>query len=290
MPSLSRKYIPDRIISNFKIPKCPPSTDFPSDVLKHMKKNANPKQAIKLSKLNKYFIQEKCPFIYIEDHAYIDSDSITFWNQEYKKYKINEIPNNLGIGISCFVRYDNLLPQLISKILVCNLKRLHISPDAKVSFNDFKFLTSSKSFFELDLHGKVVDKDGIVPYETLLENVPSLRTFFISRLSPLQLTKRFFDKFCASNLEILFLCYLTKFFDVEPFLNSMKKKPNLHIHLRFEKSVDPGNVNAYIDKIVAAGIPDSCPPHFDKWFIDAKRHSQLENLRKEYDLKIHGNL
>uniref|UniRef100_A0A914QL00 Uncharacterized protein n=1 Tax=Panagrolaimus davidi TaxID=227884 RepID=A0A914QL00_9BILA len=69
----------------------------------------------------------------------------------------------------------------------------------------------------------------------------------------------------------------------------MKKKPNLRIYFHFEESVDPGKVNAYIDKLVAAGLPDSRPPYFNSGFIDAKRRSQLENLRKAYDLKIHGD-
>uniref|UniRef100_A0A914Q5V8 Uncharacterized protein n=1 Tax=Panagrolaimus davidi TaxID=227884 RepID=A0A914Q5V8_9BILA len=70
----------------------------------------------------------------------------------------------------------------------------------------------------------------------------------------------------------------------------MKKKPNLRINLHFEKSVDRGKVNAYIDKLVAAGIPDSRPPYFYFLFTDSERISQLENLRKAYDLKIHGDL
>uniref|UniRef100_A0A914PHX9 DUF38 domain-containing protein n=1 Tax=Panagrolaimus davidi TaxID=227884 RepID=A0A914PHX9_9BILA len=256
-----------------------------------MKSNATPKQSFKLMKLHKFFIQEKCTFIYIGGHAHVSFDDVSFWNQENNKYKINEIPSNLGIEIETFhVHYENLLPQLISKILICDLKHLLISPPAKVSFDDFKFLTSSKSFSELSLYGKIVDKDGIVPYEILLENVPSLRHFSISRLSPLHLTNNFFEKFCASNLEMLSLWNLTEFFDVEPFLNSMKKKPNLHIYFYFEKSVDPGKVNAYIDKRVAAGIPDSRPPHFDYGFIDSERHSQLQNLRIAYDLKIQGDL
>uniref|UniRef100_A0A914QMT6 Uncharacterized protein n=1 Tax=Panagrolaimus davidi TaxID=227884 RepID=A0A914QMT6_9BILA len=253
-----------------------------------MKKNANPKQAIKLSKLNKYFIQEKCPFIYIGDYASVAFDGVSFWNQGNKDYKINEIPNNLGIGIEFHVHYENLLPQLISKVVICNLKYLNISRSAKLSFDDFKFLTSSKSFSQLNLHGKVVDKDGIVPYEILLENVPSLRHFFIR--PSLQFTDNFFEKFCASDLETLYLFGLTKFFDVETFLNSMKKKPNLCIHFDFEKFVDPANVNAYIDKLVAAAELDSRPPEFDYGFIDSERRSQLENLRKAYYLKIHGDL
>uniref|UniRef100_A0A914PNX3 Uncharacterized protein n=1 Tax=Panagrolaimus davidi TaxID=227884 RepID=A0A914PNX3_9BILA len=70
----------------------------------------------------------------------------------------------------------------------------------------------------------------------------------------------------------------------------MKKKPNLGIIFNFEKSVNPRKVNAYIDKLVAAGIPDSRPPYFGYGFLDAKRDSQLDNLRKAYDLKIRGDL
>uniref|UniRef100_A0A914Q4A2 Uncharacterized protein n=1 Tax=Panagrolaimus davidi TaxID=227884 RepID=A0A914Q4A2_9BILA len=284
MQLLSRKYIPDQIISNFKIPKSPPSTDFPSDLLKYIKKNAYPKPAIKLSKLNKYFIQEKCPFIYIRENVHIYKDNVTFWNPGPKEYKIKEIPNNLGIGKTFRVYFENLVPQLISKIVICDLKYLYISPSAKLSFDDFRFLTSSKSFSELSVYGKVVDKDGIIPYETLLDNVPSLRHFFISRLSPLQLTNNFFEKFCASNLEMLSLYDLTKFFDVEAFLNSMKKKPNLFIHFHFEKSVAPRNVNAYIDKLVAADKLVSRPPYFNYGFLDAERRSQLQNLQNAFDL------
>uniref|UniRef100_A0A914QN89 Uncharacterized protein n=1 Tax=Panagrolaimus davidi TaxID=227884 RepID=A0A914QN89_9BILA len=289
LPPLSRKEVSDRIISNFKIPKSPPPSDFPLDVLKHMKKNANPKLVIKLSKLNKYFIHEKCPFIYLGDNVDISNDSVSVWNQGRKNYKINEIPNNLGIGRIFHVYYENLLPQLISKVVICDLKYLYIYTDAKLSFNDFKFLTSSESFFKLGLYGKVVDEDGIVPYETLLENAPFLRHFSIGHSSPLHLTKRFFEKFTASNLEKLFLYDLTKFFDVEIFLNSMKKKPNLHIYFQFEESVDPGKVNAYIDKLVAADELDSRPPYFDYGFLDAERRSQLRNLRNAYDLKIRGD-
>uniref|UniRef100_A0A914QDF8 Uncharacterized protein n=1 Tax=Panagrolaimus davidi TaxID=227884 RepID=A0A914QDF8_9BILA len=69
----------------------------------------------------------------------------------------------------------------------------------------------------------------------------------------------------------------------------MKKKPNLRIHFHFEKSVYHKKINAYIDKLVAAGIPDSRPPYFDYNIIDSERRSQLEYLHKAYDFKIHGD-
>uniref|UniRef100_A0A914P6L6 Uncharacterized protein n=1 Tax=Panagrolaimus davidi TaxID=227884 RepID=A0A914P6L6_9BILA len=70
----------------------------------------------------------------------------------------------------------------------------------------------------------------------------------------------------------------------------MKRKPNLRIYFDFEESVDPRKVKAYIDKLVAADELDSRPPYFDCGFIDSERRSQLENLRKAYDLKVHGDI
>uniref|UniRef100_A0A914PNJ3 Uncharacterized protein n=1 Tax=Panagrolaimus davidi TaxID=227884 RepID=A0A914PNJ3_9BILA len=64
------------IISNIKIPKSPPLSDFPSDVLKYMKKNASLKQAFKLMKMNKYFVLEQKN----EDFTWCEHDP---WSPDY---------------------------------------------------------------------------------------------------------------------------------------------------------------------------------------------------------------
>uniref|UniRef100_A0A914QD73 Uncharacterized protein n=1 Tax=Panagrolaimus davidi TaxID=227884 RepID=A0A914QD73_9BILA len=160
----------DRITSNIKIPKSPPPSHFPSDVLRYIKSNPNLKQALYSMKVNKYFLHER------------------------------------------------------SLINV---------------------------------------------------NYPSPK-----------LSKNFIEKICKSNLETLTLGCLPHSFEFEEFLNDIKKKPNLYVKIHFVRVTRMRKtICAYIDKILAAGIPDSCPPYFEiddisnrnAYYINA-----LDALRNEY--------
>uniref|UniRef100_A0A914PNY3 Uncharacterized protein n=1 Tax=Panagrolaimus davidi TaxID=227884 RepID=A0A914PNY3_9BILA len=136
--------------------------------------NANPRQATKLMKVNKYFIQEKRPFVNYGNRVFLYQYLVRF-NNSKTYYKIHELPNNLGISGTLTIGHEIHLSQLIPKIAICDLKRLILNSQ-KVFFEDFKCLTSSDNFKELELHSTIIYyKNGeIVPYEIILDSIPSL--------------------------------------------------------------------------------------------------------------------
>uniref|UniRef100_A0A914PMZ2 Uncharacterized protein n=1 Tax=Panagrolaimus davidi TaxID=227884 RepID=A0A914PMZ2_9BILA len=166
------------IISKLTIPLYPPSSNFPSDVLKYMKANANPnpKSSVKLMKLNKFFLQEKCPFTFLGQRVTLFQDCLK--GRRYKEYKLDELPNNLGFSDGICVEDGSLLPQLMSKTVACELETLTLKAQ-QISFDGFKFLISSGKIKRLELHNSCVinENDEIIPYEDLLDLIiPSLRT------------------------------------------------------------------------------------------------------------------
>uniref|UniRef100_A0A914Q9P8 Uncharacterized protein n=1 Tax=Panagrolaimus davidi TaxID=227884 RepID=A0A914Q9P8_9BILA len=170
-----------QFFADIKIPKYPPSNDFPFDVLKYMKANANPKQALKLMKLNKYFIQENCPFIYIGNNTFV-SENGGIRTSNYTNEMIYKLPNNLGINGILRVHEDSTdidthIRLLFDKIIFFDLKCLilHVK---KFKYDHFKTLISFGKLKELVLHDTIFisKNDEIIPYETLLDDLPSLRT------------------------------------------------------------------------------------------------------------------
>uniref|UniRef100_A0A914PIL8 Uncharacterized protein n=1 Tax=Panagrolaimus davidi TaxID=227884 RepID=A0A914PIL8_9BILA len=277
-----------RIASNIKIPKSSPQCRFPSDVLKHMKKKASPKKALKLMKLNKFFLQEKCPFIHFGGLTiFRDSVIPEFLASKQKTYPINNLPNNIGIGDALILRLlfkAEYLSHFISKIIICDIKQL-ICYKLRILYDEFKFLTSSGKVKKVELEETFVTskKDEIISYAELLGLVPSLTHLKLDYYDD-AISQKFVEKICASNLERLELCRLTDEFDFEEFLTSMKRKPNLEISLNFLKSVNGKKIDAYIDKLVAAGIPDSYPPYLRG--SSSQNGFSLNRLRQIYQKSV----
>uniref|UniRef100_A0A914QW89 Homing endonuclease LAGLIDADG domain-containing protein n=1 Tax=Panagrolaimus davidi TaxID=227884 RepID=A0A914QW89_9BILA len=178
-PHLTKKDV-ERIVSNIKIPKSSPQCRFPSDVLKNMKKNANPKRALKLMKLNKFFLQEKCPFIHFAGITDSFGDSVIagFWTSKQKRYPIDKLPNNIGIGDALILRLlfkAEYLSHFISKIIICDIKQLKCF-NLRILYDEFKFLTSSGRVENVELKDTFVTskKGEIISYENLLGLLPSL--------------------------------------------------------------------------------------------------------------------
>uniref|UniRef100_A0A914QM03 Uncharacterized protein n=1 Tax=Panagrolaimus davidi TaxID=227884 RepID=A0A914QM03_9BILA len=233
-----------QITSTITIPKWPPKSDFPADILKYMKKNATEKQAFKLMKANKYFIREKCPFVYFGDGVSLIQNLVlqllyTPSNApNVTKYKIEELPNNLGICGTLNIRHENIFSQFISKCVIFDLKCLiFMNSNEKISYDDFKVLTSSGRLETLDLGETIVTSNNgeIIPYESLLDHTPALRYLYLEYNQYLQLSQKFIDKICASNLKVLKVCQLPKKFERKALLAKMaKKKPNLRVYFSFK--------------------------------------------------------
>uniref|UniRef100_A0A914PNC1 Uncharacterized protein n=1 Tax=Panagrolaimus davidi TaxID=227884 RepID=A0A914PNC1_9BILA len=227
------------ITSTITIPKWPPKSDFPADILKYMKKDATEKQALKLMKTNKYFIQKKCPFIYLGDNVTLTQN---FVHSPSNNCRINELPNNLGVSGELYINRGDLLTQFISKCVICDLKELTFTNTnwymiEKISYDDFKFLTSSGRLEILSLGKKIVTSNTgeIIPYESLLDHTPALQYLRLEYNQNLQLSQKFIEKICASNLEVFEVYQLPKDFEREALLAKMeKKKPNLRVYFSFK--------------------------------------------------------
>uniref|UniRef100_A0A914Q1Q3 Uncharacterized protein n=1 Tax=Panagrolaimus davidi TaxID=227884 RepID=A0A914Q1Q3_9BILA len=125
-------------------------------------------------KLNKFFLQEKCPFTFLGQNVTLFQDGLK--GQSYKKFQMDELPNNLGFSGEICVEDGSLLPQLMSKTVACQHEKLILKAQ-QISFEGFKFLISSGKVKRLELHSSSVinENDEIVPYEDLLDLIPSLR-------------------------------------------------------------------------------------------------------------------
>uniref|UniRef100_A0AC35G168 Uncharacterized protein n=1 Tax=Panagrolaimus sp. PS1159 TaxID=55785 RepID=A0AC35G168_9BILA len=135
------------------------------------------------------------------------------------------------------IQHENLLSQFISKCVTCDLKCLWFTNVCwiieKISYDDFKILTSSGRLKMLDLGKTIVtSKNGeVIPYESLLDHTPALRFLYLKYNQYLQLSQKFIEKICASNLEVFAVYQLPKNFEKEILLaNVAKKKPNLRVH------------------------------------------------------------
>uniref|UniRef100_A0AC35FWY1 Uncharacterized protein n=1 Tax=Panagrolaimus sp. PS1159 TaxID=55785 RepID=A0AC35FWY1_9BILA len=235
-----------KITSKITVPKWPPKSDFSNYVLKFMKKNATEKQALKLMKTNKYFIRENCPFIYFGDYVKLTQGFVhqTFSTPAVapyeKNFRIEELPNNLGIGGTLIIQHENLVSQFISKCVTCDLKDLFCNNGMwkilKISYDDFKFLTSSGRLKRLRLGNTIVVSNNgeIIPYETLFDHTPALRYFCLEYNKDLKMSQKFYEKICASNLEEFIVYELPENFEREAFLANMAKKPNLRVYLSFK--------------------------------------------------------
>uniref|UniRef100_A0A914PFM7 Uncharacterized protein n=1 Tax=Panagrolaimus davidi TaxID=227884 RepID=A0A914PFM7_9BILA len=85
-------------------------------------------------------------------------------------------------------------------------------------------------------HTIVTSNNGeIIPYETLLDHTPALQYFSLKYNQYLQLSQKFFEKICASNLKEFEVFELPENFERETLLaNFAKKKPNLRVLLHFK--------------------------------------------------------
>uniref|UniRef100_A0A914PAM8 Uncharacterized protein n=1 Tax=Panagrolaimus davidi TaxID=227884 RepID=A0A914PAM8_9BILA len=156
-------------------------------------------------------------------------------------YRTEELPNNLGISGTLYIREKNLLSQFISKCVLCDLKCVFFTNDywinEKISYDDFTALTSSGRLEKLGLGNTIatLNNGEIVPYESLLEHTPALRCLCLKCNQYLQLSQKFMEKICASNLEKFTVFQLPVNFETKAFLANMaKKKPQLRVRLFFK--------------------------------------------------------
>uniref|UniRef100_A0A914PLW6 F-box domain-containing protein n=1 Tax=Panagrolaimus davidi TaxID=227884 RepID=A0A914PLW6_9BILA len=137
-----------------------PLSDFPSDILKWMKINANPKMLLKLMKCCKYFQHlPEFPYFVVKEIRFCykvegGEDEDHWWlmtlddkTQIFKGLKsIEKVTKKFWITKSL----DFNVPEyLIPKIAVCDIQILHL--EKPISYDYFKFLTASGNVKEFNI-------------------------------------------------------------------------------------------------------------------------------------------
>uniref|UniRef100_A0AC34F4V3 Uncharacterized protein n=1 Tax=Panagrolaimus sp. ES5 TaxID=591445 RepID=A0AC34F4V3_9BILA len=149
--------------------------DFPRDVYKWMKTNAEPKMAIKLMKISKYFQHKNAfPYLVVKNvSTNVLNKDLYFWTcrtLNNKVYKIKQNEKKLWIAgdFFCTAYPSNATSDFLLKTVVCDLQKLTIK-NQKITMNEFKKLTDGGNVEEFcmdqtlitDSNGKIVSLEDI---------------------------------------------------------------------------------------------------------------------------------
>uniref|UniRef100_A0AC34GGR2 Uncharacterized protein n=1 Tax=Panagrolaimus sp. ES5 TaxID=591445 RepID=A0AC34GGR2_9BILA len=135
--------MPDQLPARVRF-RDPSVLEHPVDVLKWMKKNANPKMAFKLMKCCKFFQIPEFPYFVVKEVCY-DKKKWTFITLDNEKHVFESIENitkKLWITKYLFFKSKNLTSHLISKIGVCNVEMLSLINQV-ITYDEFQILTAS---------------------------------------------------------------------------------------------------------------------------------------------------
>uniref|UniRef100_A0AC35F1F2 Uncharacterized protein n=1 Tax=Panagrolaimus sp. PS1159 TaxID=55785 RepID=A0AC35F1F2_9BILA len=164
-------YIPPRV----------PESDFPSDVLKWMKANANPKMTLKLMKISKYFECFVVKKLEYEDNSWslITPDGQQLEGMDVMENITEKIWITDELVILSFTDIPNFIPCIIPKIAVCDIKHLDIY-NQKLSFDEFKFFTASGNIEDLKIENtNIILKNGDPIFiDSIFECIPNVKYFY----------------------------------------------------------------------------------------------------------------
>uniref|UniRef100_A0AC35GWG7 Uncharacterized protein n=1 Tax=Panagrolaimus sp. PS1159 TaxID=55785 RepID=A0AC35GWG7_9BILA len=159
----------------------PPASSFPTDVLKYIKKNATPRQALKIMKACKYFCYQKFPFYSVK---YVNGNrsrwilhSFPEKNLQYFD-KIENVPPNLWITewLEIFNETE-AISDLFPKIAYCECSSL-ILKNQILTFDDYVMLTIAGKVDYLYFYNTRIkfDNGELVPFERLIETLKNFIT------------------------------------------------------------------------------------------------------------------
>uniref|UniRef100_A0AC34G6S8 Uncharacterized protein n=1 Tax=Panagrolaimus sp. ES5 TaxID=591445 RepID=A0AC34G6S8_9BILA len=238
-----------------------------------IKLNANPKMALKLMKCHSFFLHNEFPFLVVK--------SLTFYGLGGEDWRydtltdeahngstidsIKDLPKKFWITESFVINPEahNFLSSLISKMAVCDVKRLSLG-NQEITFNEFQIFVSSGNVESLQLCNTIIShNNGIhLTVNEILSCVPNLKTFFFGFdngypfVSP-GFYAKIIKKINPSKMKSFALSGINSFSDFEVFLEFMNKNPRIHATLTFNNclSVEETKIlQNYVDRIIAAGI------------------------------------
>uniref|UniRef100_A0A914QVN0 F-box domain-containing protein n=1 Tax=Panagrolaimus davidi TaxID=227884 RepID=A0A914QVN0_9BILA len=164
-----------------------PSSDFPSDILKWMKINANPKMLFTLMKCCKYFQDfPEFPYFVVKEVQYgFKRDNWLFQTLDGKVYFYEGTQGIENIGKKLWITeilvlsaFPKIVSCIIPKIAVCDIKSLSLQFQ-NLAFNEFKYLTASGNVIDIFLRESTIkyENDEQVFIDLIFKCVPNVETF-----------------------------------------------------------------------------------------------------------------
>uniref|UniRef100_A0A914PA15 Uncharacterized protein n=1 Tax=Panagrolaimus davidi TaxID=227884 RepID=A0A914PA15_9BILA len=169
-----------------KFPTSPPPSDFPSDVLKSIKKNAKPKMAVKLMQICKYFQHQKFPYFIIRTLEWNENfgwryqamiKSVGVW-PNFQTLDLDTLDQKLWIIKALNITHTedtSLINSLIPKLAVCDIYELTLD-NQDIKHEHFQILANAGNITYLALKDTFIkDKNGSnVPLEDIFTVVPNV--------------------------------------------------------------------------------------------------------------------
>uniref|UniRef100_A0A914QM28 Uncharacterized protein n=1 Tax=Panagrolaimus davidi TaxID=227884 RepID=A0A914QM28_9BILA len=204
-----------------------PKLYFPSDVFKWMKLNANPKMALKLMKVCKYFQHSNgFPFLVVKCILQNGSTWIleTLDKKEILAESLETISDKLWVvGRVTIYPGQKAVANLLLKTVVINIEELMLYAQ-NITMDEFKALTDGGTIERCYFKQSTItfENDEIVPLEDILECLPNARFIDFGNKAPSINSLETAEAKISSKLENLTLLVDSKNFVVETLLSYMK--------------------------------------------------------------------
>uniref|UniRef100_A0AC34GZ39 DUF38 domain-containing protein n=1 Tax=Panagrolaimus sp. ES5 TaxID=591445 RepID=A0AC34GZ39_9BILA len=274
-----------------------PSSDFPSDVLKWMKKDAKGKILYKLMKSNKYFQHSEFPFFavkFVEYDAWWDNKWIIYTLDGHRLEGLGDTEEVLWITETLrLTELPNLVSRIISATAVFDLKEL-LFEHQELMFDEFKILTASGNIKCLSFQGTNVKHENGDPVfiDELFEFLSNVQDIWIANFGTILFSSNFVNtckKYNFSQLKSFNLINLTFYDDFQKFTKFMNQNPHVYYQIYFDDDAlseeEKFAVGKYVQGIIDVGLTEFRTPTIQFFGQTHDQHEALCSLRSQYDDK-----
>jgi hypothetical protein len=289
------KKLPERIPKNAKnLPVSPPSSNFPSDILKWMKENSKPKTALKLMQICKYFQHPEFPYFVMRQLQ----GSVSYgWRYQpllfeiYENLDFESCQNKLWITEELHI-FDNhkskMLLSLLPKIAVCDVLILHLIVN-NITFEQFKLLTAAGNVLELLLQETIIknENDEIIPLENIFDDLPNLHKLALSRSTNSFYSHEHATSKIPSNLQTLQLHNISETFNLEECFKFIQFNQQIHFYIHhFENRLLSKRLQTCTDILLQSWSPENPRPNISFKKQTTESREKLKELEKLYKKKF----
>uniref|UniRef100_A0AC34GU04 Uncharacterized protein n=1 Tax=Panagrolaimus sp. ES5 TaxID=591445 RepID=A0AC34GU04_9BILA len=228
----------------------------------------------------------KNPILIADRFAYDRVDKKCFVYKGHDSTKFSSVSSKFWITkkFSNFVRESNpkMVASILPKFYRVDVKKVRLSCQ-NISLDDFVFLCLNVKRLDFN-HTTVMNADGsIVSFEKLLALLPKLTYIeFLNKPASSSITSKTAKELAEilqfSKVQYFELCNLSEVFDIEFFLNYMKKSTGIRFLVYFCPPLSEAFKNRLeemIDEIIES---KTCGIDLDFHELDEEKHDKIESL------------